>query len=166
MQVVYENNLSDLIAANNDFVNNNSQFQNRKYRNLYGTPIFVFFGFSFFAYIKDEPSFYFGAFIGALASYFWTLFCYKKHPEKAAKEMSQKEAFCEHTIEITDEGVREKTTNSESYHRWTAINKISITKDYVFIYNTPITAHIIPKRVIGENEFIKVVNAVNSYSNT
>lgn len=166
MKVIYENNLDDLIALNTDLISNNSQFKKRKNWSLYWTPLFLLFSFSFFAYVLDNPSYYGGAVVGALACFFWTFYAYKKHPEKAAKQMQQKEVFCEHTITISDEGIRESTENSESYRKWSAINNISINDNYIFIYDTPMTAHIIPKRVIGESDFIKIRDEICVYKNT
>jgi hypothetical protein len=163
VQVSYENNLDDLIALNIDLMSNNAQFKKRKFWSLYVTPIFLLFAFSFFAYVTNNPSFYGGAIVGALFSYFWTLYSYKKYPKKAAKELQQKEVFCEHTILVTEDGVRESTDNSENYHKWDAINHISLNDEYIFIYNTPMTAHVIPKRVIGESDFLKIKEKVSVY---
>jgi len=163
VQVSYVNNLDDLIALNIDLMTNNIQFKKRRFWSLYGTPVFLFFAFSFFAYVTNQPSFYGGAVGGALVSYLWTLYCYKNYPKKAAKELQQKEVFCEHTLIVTDEGVRESTDNSENYHKWDAINHISHNDEYIFIYNTPMTAHVIPKRVVGENDFLKIKEKVTVY---
>ena len=92
--------------------------------------------------------------------FFWTLYAYKNYPRKAAKQTQQKEVLCEHTITVTEDGVREST---ENYHKWEAINSVSSNEDYVFIYNTPITARVIPKRVLGENDFIKFKEKVLVY---
>lgn len=154
VQVVYKNSLDDLIALNTDMVSNNAQFKKRKLWSLYGTPLFLLFAFSFFAYVTDNPSFYGGAVVSALFSFSWTFYAYKKYPKKAAKQTQQKEVLCNHTVTVTEDGVKESTDNSENYHKWEAIDHVSLNDDYVFIYNTPMTAHVIPKRVLGESDFM------------
>ena len=163
MQVSYENNLDDLIALNIDLMKNNVQFKKRKFWSLYGTPVFLLFAFSFFAYITNQPNFYGGAIGGALFSYLWAFFGYKNYPKKAAKQLHQKEILCEHNILVTAEGIKESTVNSKTYHQWDAINHVSFNDDYVFIYNTPMTAHVIPKRVIGESDFIQIKEKITAY---
>jgi len=163
VQVVYENNLDDLIALNTDLLSNNIQFKKIRLWRLYASPLFLLFSFSFFAYVTNHPSFYWGAVAGALLSFFLTFYAYKNYPKKAAKQTEQKEVLCQHIITVTAGGVRENTENSEGYHKWQAINNVSINDDYVFIYTTGVTAHVIPKRVLGENYFIKFKQQVRVY---
>jgi hypothetical protein len=163
VQVSYENNLDDLISLNIDLMANNEQFKKRRLLSLYITPVFLLFAFSFFSYVTDNPSFYGGAVVGSLVSYLWTYYGYKKYPRKAAEELRQIEVFCEHTLVITEDGVKESTNNSESFHKWNAIDHVSVNDNYVFIYNTPMTAHVIPKRVIGENDFVQITEMVAVY---
>jgi hypothetical protein len=163
VQLIYTNNIEDLIALNVDMVKNNAQFKKRKYWGLYVTPLLLLFAFSFIAYITDKPSFYVGAVVGSLFSFLWTFFAYKNYPKKAAKQTQQKEVMCEHTLTVTEYGVRESTQNSESYHKWEAIDNISTNANYVFIYNTPMTAHVIPKRVVGEKDFVKIKEKISMY---
>jgi Na+/proline symporter len=117
MQVVYQNNIDDLVALNADLMANNEQFMQRKNWNLYGAPSALLIVFSFYAYFMDKPGLYGGAVIGSIVSYLWTYFSYKNYPKKVAKKLQLKEVYCEHTVTITAEGIREATTNSESYHK-------------------------------------------------
>jgi hypothetical protein len=166
MQVVYQNNIDDLVALNADLMATNEQFINRKKWNLYAAPLVLLILFSFLAYFIDKPGLYVSAVVGSIVSYLWTYFSYKNYPKKVAKKLKQKEVFCEHTVTITAEGIREATTNSESYHKWEAIDHISVTTEHIFIYNTPITAHIIPKRVIGSGDFNQISELLSIYKNS
>ena len=75
VQVVYKNNLDDLIALNIDLFSSNAQYKKRKLWSLYGTPLFLLFAFSFFAYVTGSPSFYGGAVVGSLFSFFLDIIC-------------------------------------------------------------------------------------------
>ncbi len=166
MQVVYENDLNDLIALSHNWMENDEAFNKKKFWSLYGSPLFILLAISLLAYITNQNSFYGGAVGGALGSYLWTLYCYKTYAKKSAKQLQQKEIFCKHTLTISSSGVREETENSDNYQTWEAINKIAFTDDHIFIYNTPITAHIIPKNMVGENDFVKIQSEINGYKNT
>lgn len=163
MQVVYQNNIDDVVALNSDLMATNQQFIKRKMCNLYVAPLFLLIVFSFFAYFMDKPGLYGAAVIGSIMSYLWTYFCYKNYPNKLAKKLQQKEVYCAHTVTITAEGIRESTSNSESYHKWEAIDHISVTSEHIFIYIAPITAHIIPRRIIGDGDFNKITELLSLY---
>ena len=57
----------------------------------------------------------------------------------------QKEAFCEHKVTVSEKGVSESTQNSNCHFNWDAIDKVEYNESYLFIYNTPATAFVIPK---------------------
>lgn len=163
MQVVYQNNIDDLVALNSDLMATNELFIKRKKWNLYVVPSLLLIVFSFSAYFIDKPGLYGSAVVGSILSYLWTYFGYKHYPKEVAKKLQQKEVYCAHTVIITAEGIRESTANSESYHKWEAIEHISVTSEHIFTYIAPITAHVIPKRIIGDGGFNKISELLSLY---
>lgn len=152
MEVRYTNTKEDLLAFNEHHLANSQIYQRRRIINLYVTPFVVLVLFCLIAFFTEKTSYYVGSVIGALASYLWSFLAYKRYAKKCA-DVFQKEVFCEHKVVISDIGISESTENSSSQFNWAALDKIESNEDYIFIYNTPATAFVIPKREIGENSF-------------
>lgn len=62
---------------------------------------------------------------------------------------------------VPEKGVSESTQNSNCHFNWDAIDKVECNDSYLFIYNTPATAFVIPKREIGEEVFANMKKAVS-----
>ncbi|GFD91073.1 hypothetical protein KUL152_32990 [Tenacibaculum sp. KUL152] len=161
MEVRYTNTKDDLVAFNDHHLANARPYQRRKIINLYVTPVVLLIAFSVFALSTGKVGFYIGGVLGALTSYLWTFFAYKRYARKCA-EVFQKEVFCEHKVVISDVGVSESTANSSSQFTWDALEKIESNEDYIFIYNTPATAFVIPKREVGKDSFEAVKLALDN----
>jgi YcxB-like protein len=52
-----------------------------------------------------------------------------------------------HTILLGADGLVETTAVGESRTSWAGIDRIEQNDDYIFIYTSPVAAHLIPKRV-------------------
>jgi len=51
-----------------------------------------------------------------------------------------------HTLQITDEGLIERTDVNEAIHKWPGMHKIVSGPKYLYIYVTETNAHMVPKR--------------------
>jgi len=51
-----------------------------------------------------------------------------------------------HTLQITDEGLIERTDVNEAIHKWAGVHKIVSGPKYLYIYVTELNAHMVPKR--------------------
>jgi hypothetical protein len=51
-----------------------------------------------------------------------------------------------HRLALSEEGVVESTTVSESRTSWAGVDRVEQNADYIFIYTSPAAAHMIPKR--------------------
>ena len=61
-----------------------------------------------------------------------------------------------HTLEITQEGLRERTDVNEALHRWPGITRVLSVGGYLFIYLGESTAHFqVPKRGFSPEIFKK-----------
>lgn len=59
----------------------------------------------------------------------------------------QPESVISHTVNISPEWLSAKTTMSESKHSWQTIYSLEEDTDYLYLFVTKISAHIVPKRV-------------------
>jgi len=51
-----------------------------------------------------------------------------------------------HRIEITPEGMCQTNSSGVTQQKWDAIKKVAVADDHIFLYNSSISAFIIPKR--------------------
>jgi hypothetical protein len=61
----------------------------------------------------------------------------------------------EHTIEIQDDGLLEKTAVNQSLHRWAGFHKIQASRSYLFVFVTDNIVHYIPLRSFASAEAAK-----------
>jgi len=169
VNVSYENNFEDMVALTEHQLSNHAAYHKRRRWNLYGSPLLRLCVFAYFAHSTHKPAFLIGGIIGALFSFLWSLRAYRHFPRKAVeklhREKPQKEVFCRHTITISPDGFSEETAESRHFHTWNALSDIAFTPDYVFVYNTPATAHIIPRRELGDAQFQQLSDEIRNIRN-
>jgi hypothetical protein len=54
-----------------------------------------------------------------------------------------------HRIVLSDDGVVETTAVGESRTSWAGVDRIEQNPEYIFIYTSPPSAHVVPKRAFG-----------------
>ncbi len=98
-------------------------------------------------------------FIGSIVSIVHGIYSSLKKGEKAYRDRGG--FFCEHTIEINENGVRETTSIDERFVKWEVVSSIEQNTDYIFIFISKATFHVIPKRAfnsdIEANEFYNIL---------
>jgi len=62
--------------------------------------------------------------------------------------LKQRGVICEHVLEITDEGLVERTEMNRTLHTWSSICRIMNIFGYLFVYVGDQTLHQIPRRYI------------------
>ncbi len=55
-----------------------------------------------------------------------------------------------HRIVLSEDGVVESTAVGESRTSWAGVERIEQSPDYIFIYTSPVAAHVIPKRAFRD----------------
>jgi hypothetical protein len=100
--------------------------------------------------------------IAAVIAYFYIPYSIikktKKLSEKMYKEGKNKGFLCEHTLEIRDNYLIEKTDQGEQSCLLSCVERICLTDEHGFIYVGSIQAHVVPIKRISEgdvDEFIK-----------
>lgn len=76
----------------------------------------------------------------------------RRRIKKMLKEGKNESLFKERKISLTDEAIIETSSSSQSSTIWSKIDRIEETDRYIYIYNSSISAYIIPKRVFKNNK--------------
>ena len=69
-----------------------------------------------------------------------------------ARKGTNRSVLCEHVLEITPDGLVEKTPFNETRTAWNAIEAVEQTKDFLFIYIQSNAAHIVPIKAVAEGD--------------
>ena len=169
MEVSYENTFDDMVALTEHQIANSAAYQNQRRWVVYGGPLLFLLMFAYVGRATDRPSLLWGGALGACFLFVWFLRLYRRFPrravEKLHREKPQKEVFCRHTLRITEEGLSEATAESRHFHTWASLHDIAFTPDHIFVYNTPATAHIIPRRELGDTAFLKLREEIERVRN-
>lgn len=98
------------------------------------------------------------------------LIYWRNAPKRAMKKMLRKGhgrlAIGQHQLKMSQEKICLKTLDGLEEGKWYAIWKIIKTNEYAFIYSTPFSAFIIPKRAFDNpDEFEAFVKLAQQYHN-
>jgi hypothetical protein len=74
-----------------------------------------------------------------------------RNAEKLYKEGKNVGLFESRTITLDADGVRHESPASNSFTRWSSIEKVAVTADYLFIYYSALTALVIPRRAFADD---------------
>lgn len=107
---------------------------------------------------SEIPLWYWMTLFG-ITSIIWLLF-YPKHFDwemrrrikKMLKEGKNESLFKERKISLTDEAIIETSSSSQTSTIWSRIDRVEETDRYIYIYNSSISAYIIPKRVFKDDK--------------
>lgn len=107
---------------------------------------------------SEIPLWYWMTLFG-ITSIIWLLF-YPKHFDwemrrrikKMLEEGNSENLFKERKISLTDKAIIETSSSSQSSTIWSKIDRVEETDRYIYIYNSSISAYIIPKRVFKDDK--------------
>ena len=167
MQISYENTSEDSIALFNHQLKVNKDYKQRKFLNLVFSPILIFSVCTIYGVInKESVTIAIGSII-ALLLFFWHLYKYSSFYSKSILAIKQSDSknnfYCNHNITITKDGFAEETSETKSFLTWNAIVDIAFTSKHIFVYNTTITAHVIPLRELGDTVFNQVKDEIRKH---
>lgn len=89
--------------------------------------------------------------------YFFSLII--RHTKKMLKEGQNDGLIGEHRLMISEKGITDYTSNGESHANWSGIKELKEDDQYFYLYNTSVSAYILPKSAITN------VDEVRSYIN-
>ncbi|PAB61154.1 YcxB family protein [Anaeromicrobium sediminis] len=123
----------------------------------------VFFHFTKLVDINDSILLTIAWILGlSIANYITRYPMAKRRAFKFAK--TEKGILDEQTIEIKLEGISKVTHSSNNFYKWTAISRIDMIDEYIFVFLNKRKGIVIPKRVFkSENEAIQFYNTAIGY---
>ena len=65
---------------------------------------------------------------------------------------TQRSLLCEHTITLTDDALLEVTPFGEGKNLWKGVYQVVDTPEYIYIFATQYSAHVVPKRAFADAE--------------
>ena len=84
--------------------------------------------------------------------------------KKMLAEGNNENLFNERILVLTDEGITETSSIGETKISWVKIERLEETEDYLYIYVSSVSAHIVPKRVFeNSSEQEKFINKITEY---
>jgi hypothetical protein len=169
MVVEYENSLDDVLALN--LYHHQQSPRARRTRQILqygpaGLLVLVFLGqmaFTDASPISALPWLMFAA--------IWTIFVpymLKRSMRKRVLELfvqgQSKGIVGSHTLSVTSTGVSDKTGFGRTETAWADVKKVVATSQYVFVYISDATAHIVPRRAFPDDDkYAEFRDAVFSY---
>ncbi len=170
MELEFELLEKDYIDFNINHAKKSSSLKKSIFRQrILGPIIFLIIPFIIKTY-SEIPIWYWFIIFGAL-SVVWIIF-YPKYIEwemarrvrKMLKEGNNENLFARRKIIISDKGVLERSSFGETNMKWKQIDKVEEIVDYIYIYISSVSAHIIPKRIFrDENEKQMFIKEIQKY---
>lgn len=122
---------------------------------ILGPIIFLLFPFIISIYSKI-PILYWFTIFGILSVLWFVLYPkyfnweMERRVKKVLREGNNENIYIKRKIVLSDEGILEKSSIGESYLNWDKVGKIEETNEYIYVYISSVSAHIIPKRVFKD----------------
>lgn len=154
MIVKYENSIDDLVAFNRHHCARSPAVKKSKLRTLIlWSLVFILISLKFPTSedLAISTRVAFGILCAVLFALFFSLLwrpMMDRLVRRLYREGANKGMFCQHELEIDDQGIVERTDVGEARHAWRAVERIEESDDHVFIYVSSMMAHVIPKRAV------------------
>jgi hypothetical protein len=158
MQVRYETTEASLVAFNAFHSRHSPSIRRMVLLGQYGLPVFlVVICWPTFA----ASSIYLGLlclspFILAWIMIYpkWWRYEQRRRISKMVKEGGPSKMFVWHTITLDQNGISEKTTTEDNFVHWSGVERFAEDDEYLYIYISALTAHVIPKRAFESKELL------------
>lgn len=159
MELEFELLEEDYINFNIDHAKKSSSLKkNILMQRILGPALFLIFPFIIRGY-TEIPMWYWVTIFG-IVSVVWFIYYPKyfnwemtRRVKKMLSEGSNENILNRRKIILSDEGILEKSLIGESNVSWNQVDKVEESNEYIYIYISSISAHIIPKRIFkDENE--------------
>ncbi|WP_254842698.1 YcxB family protein [Bacillus sp. MRMR6] len=161
MEIKYNLSEEDYLKFNLFHVKNSETAKKSLKMQRYATPIIYIIIAYVFANLADIPFLYTFlpfAFIGGLWSIFYPKYFYnhiKRQTKKMIAEGKNDGLLGRHTMNLSEEGIVDTTANGETKVNWSGIIKYKEDDATLYLYNSSVSAYIIPKRDIPNIEELK-----------
>jgi hypothetical protein len=161
MEIRYNLTEEDYLNFNMFHVKNSKAVKRTLNMQRFLTPII--FIIASFVLSKVGSMSFLGVFITFLVvSILWIIFYPKyfysyviRNMKKMIKEGKNDGLLGEHYMILSDEGIIDSTSNGETKVSWLGIQTLSEDKHNIYLYNSSVSAYILPKRELDDVEEIK-----------
>jgi hypothetical protein len=163
MEINYRLTEEDYLKFNMFHINNSESANKSLKTQRFATP-FVYIIFAYiFANIADIPFLY--ALIPFLiVGILWVIF-YPKYfqsrilsqTKKMIREGKNEGLLGEHTMTLNEDGIVDSNPNGETKVNWSGIIKLTEDDSNLYLYNSSVSAYIIPKREVKDLEGLRNV---------
>jgi len=169
MRIEFENTLEDLTFFTQYSYNNSPSMQRRT-----RIVIFSFTVIWFLIFVLPNISrntIYTNVTIWLIISLIWALlivYSTKKSVRSNARRLysegENKGMIGKHLLEVSPEFLKETTEFNELRTKWVAVNKIEEDENYIYIFLTSVSAHVIPKKYFDtKSDIVKFVQEVQHH---
>ena len=120
--------------------------------------IIVAYLFSMIGNLPFLPLFITFFIVSALWVIFYPKYFYRliaRNAKKMIKEGKNDDLLGKHQLKMTEEGLVDTTANKETKVTWTGITAIQEDDGYFFLYNSSVSAYILPKRELDHVDVVR-----------
>jgi len=156
LRIRYEVSLEDLIAFNLFHIRTSPTVGRARRWGLWGPPLLVMGAALAAALGGRRPEWMLGGVVfGALYMLVYPL-GYRRRMERTIRSLVNEgrndSVLCEHVLEITPDGLVDRTPVSETKAAWSIIERIEKTDTHTFVYTQAQGAHIIPRAALKDGD--------------
>lgn len=171
MEIKYHLTEEDYLNFNLFHVRNSkSAVRSLNIQRFMGPIIFIVAAF-FIANFDDSMPIWLALVAYLLASILWIVFYpkyyygfLKRMTKKMLKEGKNEGLLGDHLMRMTDEGIVDSHRNGETRVNWSGIQSFKESDDTFYIYNSAVSAYILPKRDMADPEEVRsfIQSKINS----
>lgn len=161
MKINYELTEEDYLHFNLFHVKQSKTATNSLNLQRFLTPVFFIIVAFIFSKMGDMP-FVFPLIVFGMISVLWVIYYPKyfyshvmRQSKKMLKEGKNDGLLGQQQMTLSEEGIVYLTSNGESQVKWSGIKKIVEDSDFFYLYNSSVSAYILPKRALSNVEEAK-----------
>ncbi|WHY01416.1 YcxB family protein [Neobacillus sp. DY30] len=161
MEIKYNLTEKDYLNFNLFHVKNSASATRSLNLQRYVTPLVYLIFAYIFSSIADIPFLYAAIpflIVGILWAVFYSKYFYytiSRQTKKMIREGKNEGIIGEHTMNMTEEGIVDTNPNGETKVNWSGFIKLVEDESSLYLYNSAVSAYIIPKRDLANVEEIR-----------
>lgn len=158
MEIQYHLSEEDVVKFNLYHVKNSRIGKNSlRWQRIFSPVIFLLFAYFLTIFTELEAGPLYATFV--VTAILWVIFYPKyfyfhitRQVRKMLREGKNEGLVGDHEMRLTKAGITDSSSTGETKLTWQGISEIHEDADYFFLYNSSVSAYILPKRYIDEPE--------------
>lgn len=171
MKINYNQSVEDIVAFNIYHLNHSQTGKKAMLVQRLLGPIIFFFMFFIANKISDIPAWYWGISF-SIVGILWVIFYPKsveKQVEKRVRKMIEEDdnkgLIGDRVLELSEKGIDVTTDYSSVNYSWESVNKIEQDRKYIYIYQSSMSAVMLPKSIFDtEEDMENVIKTIRNFS--